>query len=319
MQNINNYDKFPFNILKPDTIEIDGKEYTRYRARFNSLHDLYNYLSANPQLNESVFYKLASLTNDSDFAGKPYKEALEDLNKPPRSEFFDFLELTKKLDEDALGYVKEYITVKSPGGGCIDIPSYVTGSPFCYKTTKSIYTPKFVKINISLSYFGSTTKKQVMNRALIIVSLINAFEQAGYIVDVNTFEISYLGNEISDIDVNIKNSDESFNKASLYKSICYVEFLRRLMFRVLETLDVKGSWCGGYGFPVSEKMARIIRRMDENDIFFDQPREMNITGNDIVRDFENVVEQLNIEDKIDVEYVKNEFNKSAKILRKTIV
>ena len=35
-----NHIEYPFNIYEEDKVIIDDDEYTRYRARFNSLHDL---------------------------------------------------------------------------------------------------------------------------------------------------------------------------------------------------------------------------------------------------------------------------------------
>ena len=310
--------EFPFNIYEPDRIRVGDRTYTRYRAKFNSLHDLYTYLSSEPRLNREVFRTLESIENDSDFAGIDYESALEELEEPPRSGYREFLRLSDRLNDDAMGYVHEHEIIKAPGGGYIDIPSYASGDPLCYRISRSTYTPKFIRVNIALSYYWGTSKEQVLNRALIIAALVNAFEQAGYIVEVNTFEVSKEDNEIIDIDVNIKNNDETFNKASLYKSLCYVEFLRRLLFRVLESLDVKNEWGSGYGQTCSENFVRKVKRMDENDIFFDQPREMGIRGKDIGEDFVNAIECLNLEDKIDVEEAKKEFTKDIKTLRKTI-
>ncbi len=313
-----NQERFPFNILEPDRIQVDDDTYTRYRAKFNSLHDLYSYLSSNPKTNRRVFRTLHSIENDEEFAGIPYDDALEELESPPRSGYREFLRLSDRLNDDAMGYVQEHEIIKSPGGGYVDIPSFAAGDPLCYRISRSTYTPKFIRVNIALSYFWGTTKEQVLNRALIISALVNAFEQAGYIVEVNTFEISKEDDEIIDIDVNIKNSDETFNKASLYKSLCYVEFLRRLLFRVLESLDVKNGWGSGYGETCSEHFVREAKRMDDNDIFFDQPREMGIKGKDIGADFVNAIEHLNLGDKIDVDKAKAEFQKDIMTLRKTI-
>lgn len=310
--------EFPFNIYEPDEVVVENRTYTRYRAKFNSLHDLYVYLSSNPKLNREVFRKLASIENDSDFAGVDYDDALEELEGAPRGGYREFLTLSDRLNEDAMDYVQEYETVKSPGGGYIDIPAYSSGDPLCYRISRSTYTPKFIRVNIALSYYCGTTKQQVLNRALIIAALINAFEQSGYVVEVNTFEMSKEDDELIDIDVNIKNSSETFNKASLYKTLCYVEFLRRLLFRVLETLDVKNNWEYGYGQTCSENFVRGVKRMSENDIFFDQPREMGIEGEDIGADFARAVEHLNLKDKIDVERAKKEFEKDIKALKKTI-
>ena len=313
-----NEKEFPFNIYKPDEVVVGNQKYTRYRAKFNSLHDLYVYLSSNPRLNREVFRKLASIENDSSFAGADYDDALEELEGAPRSGFREFLTLSDRLNEDSMDYVLEYETVKSPGGGYIDIPAYASGDPLCYRISRSTYTPKFIRVYIALSYYHGTSKDQVLNRASIIAALINAFEQAGYVVEVNTFEMSKEANELVDIDVNIKNNSETFNKASLYKTLCYVEFLRRLLFRVLETLDVKKGWSPGYGETCSETFARSAKRMSENDIFFDQPRDMGIEGIVISKDFARAVDHLNLKDKIDVERAKKEFEKDIKTLRKTI-
>ena len=314
----NNFEKYPFNIFEPEVINVSGDKYIRYKAKFSSLHDLYEYLKSHPATNRTVFSSLSSEDGDRDFAGVPFHEALEELENPPRSEYREFLELSEKLDDSALGYVEDYISIKSPCGGAIDIPAYSSGDPFCYRTGRSIYTPKFIRINVMLSYNCSTTKKQVMNRALIVASLVNAFEKAGYIVVVNTFELSKEDNEICEIDVNIKNSDETFNKASLYKSLCYVEFLRRLLFRVLETLDVQKGWNYGYGSTCSESFTRRALRLDKDDIFIDEPDDMGIRGKDIGEDFRAVLKHLKIADKIDVEKATEEFDRDIMRLQKTI-
>ena len=315
----NNFVHFPFNICEPEVVEVNGSRFVRYRAKFNSLHDLYTYLKSHPTITKKVFSSLSSETGSREFAGVSYEDALEELEEAPRAEYSEFLELSDRLDEEALGYLEEYITIRSPGGGAIDIPAYSSGNPFCYKISRSVYTPKFIRINVALSYYCGTSKEQVMNRALIVAALVNAFEQAGYIVEINTFELSKEDNELCEIDVNIKNNDQTFNKASLYKTLCYVEFLRRLLFRVLETLDVKNGWSFGYGETCSEEFVRDAMRMDENDIFIDQPREMGIDGDDIGKDFRAVLNHLKLADKIDVEKAVEEFDKDVMRLRKTIL
>ncbi len=314
----NNYKKFPYNLYKPEIVTVDGDRYIRYNARFRSLHDLYVYLRSHPGINRKVFSTLSSTNGSTEFAGIPIEEAIEELNSPPRDEYRDFLRLSERLNSDSLGFVQEHITISAPGGGCIDIPAYASGNPFCYKIGRSIYTPKFVRINVLLSYYSGTTKEQILNRALIVAALVNAFEQEGYIVDVNTFEMSAEDNEIIDIDVNIKNNDETFNRASLYKTLCYVEFLRRILFRVLETMDVKNSWGFGYGHPCSESFVREAKRLDSTDIVIDQPREMGIYGKNIAEDFRNTIEHLQLGDKIDVTRAADEFEKDVLRLRKTI-
>ena len=312
-----NYDKYP-NILFSPTItkDIYGKKYKLYKAKFSSIHSLYEYIKSEPTMNPMFNYDPRSINGSTDFAGVPFDEALESLEQPPRDEFQDFLRLSNRLNNNSLDYVEEYESIKSFGGGCIDIPSYVAGNPLCYRTSRSIYTPKFLRIHVALSYFWGTSKDQVLNRALIIASLVNAFEQAGYVVDLNTFELSSKDDEMIYIDVNIKNSDETFNKASLYKSLCYVEFLRRILFRVLETMDVTNDWPDGYGHTCNKDLVVKVLGLNKDDIFFDQPSEMGVEGDSIMKDFSSVLKHLNIEDKIDVKQTKKDFNDNIKRLKK---
>lgn len=311
--------RFKDNISEPIQLETDSGTITLYKASFDSLHDLYTYVKSNPRINRVVFERLHSVTNGSDFAGIPYQDAVEELTKPPREEYSEFLTLADRLDSSALDYVMEYEEVKTPGGGYIDVPSYVTGSPLCYRTSRKVAVPKFVKVNIGLSYNCSTTKQQVLNRAVIISALVSAFEKAGYIVDINTFELSKVDDEYININVNIKDSNQTFNKASLYKSLCYVEFLRRILFRVLETLDVKyRDWGRGYGTTCSESKVREVMKLGENDIYIGEPDDMNIYGNDIIHDLENCLEQLDLDDKIDIDRFKESFKEDVKRLEKSI-
>lgn len=315
---LKNSERFPHNIYEPKVIEYCGSDYTLYNVKFRSLHDLYTYLKSHPKINSEVFTKLHSVENKSEFSGIPYSKAVEELEMPPRAGYENFLQLSKTLDENYLDLVQEYVEVKAPAGGYVDVASYVTGSPLCFKIARKISVPKFVRINVSLSYNCETTKEQVMNRALIVVALVNAFERAGYVVDINMFELSKNNNEIVNINVNIKNGQDSFNKGSLYKTLCYVEFLRRILFRVLETIDVKNSWGNGYGQTCNEKMVRSVLKLTDSDIFIAEPDEMGILGKDIGRDFEKVLEKLKLEDKIDVEKAKKDFNKNISTLMKTI-
>ena len=190
---MSNVIRFTKNIFDPKSFVLNNYEYKLYRANFRSMSDLYNYLKSEPEINSRVFPRLASEREDSDFAGEPYDAAVESLIKPVKAEFNDFLKLQSKLDNQSLDYVTEYVTTKSAAGSVIDIPSYVSGSPLCYISEKEVYEPKFVRMNVLLSYYCGTTKDQVVNRAIITTSLINALEKEGYIVDINAFSLAEEG------------------------------------------------------------------------------------------------------------------------------
>lgn len=310
-----NYQKYEDYIFPPDEVEIDDEKYTIYKARFNNLFELYDYLKSNPKTNNRVFTTLHSISKGSDFAGKPYKEAVEDLVSEVDPGYEEFLSLQRDLDNAGLKEVHKYKLVRTVAGGHLNIPAYSAGNPLCYETEEKVRSPKFVRIHVTLSYYWGTTKKQVLNRAIIITNVLKALEKAGYNVLLNTFELSMEYDEIVYIVVQIKKHGERMNMAALYKTLCRVEFLRRILFRILETLDVKRAWEDGYGSTCSANFTRKVLHFGLNDIFFDQPREMGIYGDDLADDFEAAIKHLNLEDKIDVEKAKKEFKKDVQSLK----
>ncbi len=311
-----NYKNFPNNLFEPESIRVDGCTYKLYRARFNNLFTLYEYLKSNPKTNDDIFDRLASVTNDSDFAGKPYPEAVEDLVGDIDPGYEEFLKLQSDLKRATKGKVHKYKLVRTVAGGHLNIPAYCAGSPLCYETEEKITKPKFVSLHVSLSYYWGTTKTQVLHRAIIITNIIKALEQAGYSVNLNTFELCEKDGELVYIVVQIKQHGGRLNMSALYKTLCHVEFLRRILFRILETMCVRKSWSNGYGSTCSEEFTRETLKLGKNDIFFDQPREMGIRGESLATDFENAIYHLNLQDKIDVEKAKREFRKDTKILSK---
>ena len=316
----NNYLKYPQNVLKPRQIKIDGITYTIHAFRFNGLNDLYNYLKSDPQINRVVWkenYKIASLNKNLNFYGIPYEMAVEDLIAPPSDDYKKFLKIEKNFDAKK-GTIHKYETKKEIAGGKINIPSYTAGSPLCYTTSKIITKPKFVTVNVTLSYNCQTTASQVLNRAIIITSIINSLEKSGYTVNVNAFQLDEVERELFYMVFKLKRYGESINYPALYKSLCKIEFLRRISFRVLETSNVKASWYRGYGRTCSRSTAEQVLKLSNNDLYFDQPLAMDIDGYKLVLDFEYALNYLDIEDLVDTNEMKKEFIEKVKTLKKNI-
>lgn len=311
-----NQENFSDNIFAPEKIKVGRESYQMYRARFSNLYSLYEYLKSNPEINDSIFYKLSSIEGSYDFAGKSYEEAVEDLISEVDPGYEEFLRLQSNLNNAKNGKVHKFRLVRTVAGGHLNIPAYCAGNPLCYESEERISKPKFIRIHVSLSYYWGTSKSQVLNRAIIITNILKALEKAGYSVDLNTFEMCKEYDELVYIIVQIKKHGGRLNMSALYKTLCHVEFLRRILFRVLETLDVNNSWCGGYGETCDEDFIRKALKLGDKDIFFDQPRSMGIEGEDLAEDFESAIRHLNLEDKIDVEKAKREFRKDAKTLTK---
>lgn len=312
-----NYLRFPDNIFEPENIKVNNTNYKLYLARFNNLYELYEYLTSSPTLNRKVFSQLHSITGTKSFAGKSYGEAVEDLIGDIDPGYEEFLKLQSDINNARSIEIHKYKTVRTVAGGHLNIPAYSVGNPLCYETEQRIKKPRFIRIHVTLSYYHGTSKSQVLHRAIIITNILKALERAGYNVDLNTFELSIEENELIYIIVSIKRHGEKLNMQALYKTLCHVEFLRRILFRVLETLDVEKDWEHGYGTTCSESFVKDALSFDDNDIFFDQPNEMGIKGKDLAMDFERAINHLNLSDKIDVDKAKREFKKEVKILKLT--
>ena len=310
-----NYIRFPDNVFEPEDVLIDNEVYKLYMARFGNLYDLYEYLKSNPKINKDIFYRLHSIIGSSNFAGKPYEEALEDLISDIDSGYDEFLKLQSDINNAKNVEIHKYRMTRTVAGGHLNVPAYSMGNPLCYETEEKIKKPRFLTIHVALSYYWGTTKSQVLHRAIIITNILKALESAGYNVDLKAFELSDNCNELVYIVVDIKKYGGKLNMQALYKTLCHVEFLRRILFRVLETMNVKNDWEDGYGSTCTEGFARKLLKCDNNDIFFDQPRAMGINGEDLADDFENAINHLNLQDKIDVEKAKREFSNEAKILK----
>ena len=311
-----NHQRFPNNVLEIQKIIIDTAHYIIYPFRFRGLYDLYNYLKSEPEINKEVWNnRLASIDNSQNFAGEPYEKALESLLQDVDPGYEEFLRIENKVNAN-LGRVHKYQTIKTVAGGHVNVPLYTSGSPYIYEASRIITKPKFVTVNIMLSYNCGTDKEQVFNRAIIITNIVKALEKAGYSVNINAFELSYVANELFKMVFEIKHFGEKINYQALYKSLCKVEFLRRICFRVLETSDVKHNWEDGYGITCGEKFTKKVLKLGKNDLYFDQPSNLDISGYDIVKDFENTAYHLQLNRMINVEKEKQKFKENVKVLRK---
>jgi len=314
----NNYLKFPDNVLEPKKIEVFDTSYTLYGFKFKGLNDLYDFLIQKPKINRVVWdddEKISSLDSDQDFHGVPYPEALEKLVQQNDPGYKEYLKIQKNIIGRSIK-IHKYKDVKSIAGGVVDPVLYTTGSPLIYNTSRLVSKPNFITIDIQVAYRCCTSINQVFNRAIIITNLIKALERNGYSVNVNSFMLAYKNDEIIQAVFEIKQHGQQANYQALYKSLVDVEFFRRICFRLMEITDVRRNWPDGYGFTCEEDMARKILHLTKDDIYFDQPHEMGIYGDDIAKDFEKTILGLKLEDHIDLSKEKEIIKQSVKVLKR---
>ena len=136
--------------------------------------------------------------------------------------------------------------------------------------------------------------------------MIQALEQKGYIVNFKAFELSHCGNETINISIDLKKPGDLFlNIEKCYFPIKAKEFLRRILFRVLESSDVTiDSWSDGYGRSASISEMKEFFCATEHDLIIAAPREMGIEGNNIYTDTLTLIKRLKIEQEFDTERIR---------------
>ena len=64
----------------------------------------------------------------------------------------------------------------------------------------------------------------------------------------------------------------------LFSKIYSSSFLRRILFRVLESMPVESNWSWGYGRTVEEASLRKLYNLKDSDYVISTPNEIGING-----------------------------------------
>lgn len=277
---------------------------TIYKYNFSNLTDLYTYLKSNPRVNTSIFRNQASLDNESSFGGEPLEYAIEYLKGGYNINFDKFDIATRTIRKSGYEDVDSRKLTLSQHGGVYLSPLVAAGVPTCMIKYDRDTTPKHITIYFQLGYPWMTTADQVFNRGIATINLIQSLEEKGYIVDLKVFELSECDDEILDITVDVKKTDELLNITKCYYPFVSKEFLRRLLFRVLESAPVKSYWSSGYGQTCDAEEIKRIYKLREKDIVIPAPTNIGIQGNDIYEDTVSLFENLNLDKEFDLSRLK---------------
>lgn len=324
-----NHERFPSNILesyieKYAFTEKNGtcpeKEYKIYPIRFDGLQDIYNYLNNNPHINKKVFNVFQSQLNqiNSDKKTMTYEEALNSLiDGKTISLPEDYIRFSNYLSQMALIEQKTKSKNYTYGGGMLDMRRLSSGNPKCFFHNNKKETQKSIQLHLNIAYDALVNSKQAEHLAYFILLIINGFQRNNYDVNVNTIYLTILLQEIIDININLKKVGEKLNIHELYKIVSNVDFNRRIIFRIIETVDVKHEyWVSTYGTPCNRDKIFKIKGLSENDLYIASPNELGITGNDKYEDIFCASKSLNIDHFLNIEELLEELSEKEKKLRR---
>ena len=277
-----------------------------YNIHFSNLTDLYDYLKSNPKVNTRVFSRQASLTRDRDFYGEPLDQAIEYCLGGYKKDFDNFLKTSNELKQIGIEDEDERILKRGFYGGVPLAPLVAAGVPDCMLRYDRSEDVKYVTIYFNLAYPAFTSTSAIVNRGLATLYLIEALENRGYIVNFKAFELSYCGSEAINISINLKKPGDLFlNIEKCYYPMKAKEFLRRILFRVLESAPVEYyHWSDGYGRAASVAEMKEFIGADNHDLIIGAPSNMDIEGHNIYKDTLSLIKKLKIESEFDIERLK---------------
>lgn len=276
-----------------------------FKYTFPSISSLVQYLKDTP-VNMGVFggYICSEIDTEPEFRGEPLRDTLEHLIYGYNQDYRYFREISKVSDirfSQEIGEIPAR-SIRSYVGSRVDIPAYVYGSPRNMRRVVRVGQKKIINFYFQLSYPAGTKEEEIVNRGIIAMQLIKALENVGYSINLIGFELDTESlrddREIFYVTINLKDVDLTLNESKCIGPFMRKEFLRRVLFRLLETADVSDYWAVSYGSTLPIKDARNIMNFKDDDIVFGSPKELGIKGSDIYTDFTSTIDHLKLNNEI---------------------
>ena len=290
--------------MQNEIIKSQGR--TIYNLRFANLTDLHDYLRQNPVVNRNVFERQASLNYDYSFYGEPLDKAIDYCIGGYSEGFSNFLVANDKLKSTTRDLSDNRVLTRSVYGGMPLSALVAAGVPDCLLRYERDTTSVVRNVYYNLAYPASTSTAKIVNRGLATLYIIQALEAKGEMINFQAFELSECSDEIVNIEINLKKPGDLFlDIEKCYFPIKGKEFLRRVLFRVLESSPVQNDYWGeGYGSPINQEGIREFFGATERDLVISYPSEMGIEGDNIYDDTITLIEQLGLREEFDIPKIK---------------
>ncbi len=300
----------------PVTEMIPYKFMKIYKVSFKSLGELYMYLSEDPEVNKKVFAKQHSIIGDSFFAGVPFEKALEYCLGGYEGDYNVVLKMQKELEKYVPVKVHSRRMERSVAGSHPNVPAFVAGSPKAMYRRERAKEKKFCTVYFNLACPSQTTHSAILNRGVLSLSLVKLLESEGIGVNFKVFMGVYIRNEIFVFEISLKSPQELLNAKKCFYPICSREFVRRIVFRVMESVPFECSeWYPNYGIALSDGQFRNIFDISQKNMVISSPDEMGITGENLFSDGAEMFRIMGIDDSIVIPLMKAGEEKNARIDR----
>ena len=265
---------------------------------FDNLFDLANYVET-AKINEKIFTRVSSAVCNPEktdwYGSNSFEEAVKLCRYGDFSDFDQFIDVSDRLEKGMPHFTQKRNIVPNSYGHRPDIRKSIMNNPNSMLFLVRNEQCKFVRVYVNITAAIKNEKPAFINRGVTIINIINFLENIGYRVRLDFFEATHINNEYIYAIVNLKNEGQKLDIASCYFPMCSPAFLRRIIFRVIESAPVKyPGWSKGYGMPMDLKQTKRFIGADDNSIVISEIKEMGVRGYDIFSDAERMFELIEI-------------------------
>ena len=153
-----------------------------------------------------------------------------------------------------------------------------------------------INLYVNIGYSSNITANQAENYTKFLLLVINQLKEQGYKVNIVATSIMKMQDEIIDITINLNDKNQEKNIQELCKITSTLNFIRRILFRIIETVDVKNKlWFCTYGIPLNNTELKEIKGLTDNDLYIPGPESLEIEGNNLEEDIERANNNLDLD------------------------
>lgn len=278
-------------------------------AHFENMEDFLFYVR-DENVSPMFKHKMSSVSGSYNFTGtNSYKEAWDLCRYSMNEGFQNFAEKFNSLNYyiDSMEKREPYYSVQ---GYSSNVPRFLLNIPTSMNSYQFVNDNPTINIYMNYGYSSSTSNEAVRHRGIILLSLIQFLEKKGFNVNFFGFELNYDTENRSEwlyVEIPMKKKYEKLNLKLLYFPLVHPSFLRRLIFRAKEKMPLNSNeWVYGYGIPATYRESVEFLKKHQNDfnsnkiIYISSPKEMGIHGNNLIKDYESVVDIINKKYDLDV-------------------
>ncbi len=274
------------------------KGYEIFDISFSSKTDLIGYLKITKTSSTWSHQIIESKVENRDrleFTGvMTFEQAINLFENGWYENFQQFLEAKKSIDKIFPYVIKNFEYKNSINGGIPNIFNAINNIPLNMRKKILEEKKNIISIYVDASYPYYVSAETIFNYGVIILAFIDFFESLGYRVDLNFFEIAKSGNQVVYIKNRIKEVGEKINLQKVYFPFCHPAYLRRILFRVLETIEgVNKSFINGYGHVLEDTEIREILNLPDSSILFSL-FSCGIEGKDLLKDVQKMIEYIKL-------------------------